>query len=161
MRYFEDIEVGEVWELGSRAVSEAEIVEFATQYDPQPFHTDAKAAAESSFGGLVASGWHTCAIVMGLIAANIKAQDLAGIGAPGVDRCRWLLPVRPGDVLRARSTVLAVRPSRSRPMGLVTIRTEAFNQLDAEVLRMDGVAMYGRRPAVAVAGKAEKAGEPA
>jgi acyl dehydratase len=147
MKYFEDIELGEVWDLGSRDISAAEIIEFATQYDPQPFHVDAAAAEESFFGGLIASGWHTNAILMGLIAGNIRAQGLAGLGAPGVDNCRWLVPVRPGDVLHGRSTVLEARPSRSKPMGLVTVRTELFNQDDVKVAQMEGPSMFGCRPA--------------
>lgn len=158
MKYFEDIEVGEVWDLGCRAVGEEEIVDFATQYDPQPFHVDAAAAKESYFGGLIASGWHTSAILMSLIADNIKAQNMAGLGAPGVDQCRWLAPVRPGDVLHGRSTVLATRSSRSKPMGLVTIRTELFNQDGVKMAQMEGVSMYGCRPASEVAGDME-AGE--
>ena len=150
MRYFEDIEVGEVWDLGQREVDEAEIVEFATKYDPQPFHIDAVAAVESFFGGLIASGWHTCAIMMGLLAGSIKSQKLDAQGAPGVDQCRWLVPVRPGDVLHGRATVLAIRPSNTRPMGLVTLRTEVFNQGDAKVAQMQGTGMYGCRPATKV-----------
>ena len=156
MRYFEDISVGEVWDLGSREVSEAEIIEFATQYDPQPFHIDPAAAKESFFGGLIASGWHTCAIFMSLLANTIRRQNLAGLGAPGVDRCRWLAPVRPGDVLSGRTTVLETRPSRSRPMGLVTCRTELFNQSGTKVAQLDGVGMYSRRPTAG-----QEAGAPA
>jgi|APSaa5957512535_1039671.scaffolds.fasta_scaffold325227_1 acyl dehydratase len=146
MKYFEDIELGEVWELGSQTVSAAEIVEFATQYDPQPFHIDAAAAEDSFFGGLIASGWHTCAIFMGLLANSIKLQKLASLGAPGIDVCRWLVPVRPGDVLHGRTTVLEMRPSRSKPMGLVTCRTELINQDGIQVALLQGVGMYGCRP---------------
>ena len=149
MKYFEDIEVGEVWDLGQRAVEAAEIIEFASQYDPQPFHTDAAAAEASFFGGLIASGWHTCAIVMELLANYIKAEKLASLGAPGMDSCRWLVPVRPGDVLHGRTTILAARPSAAKPMGLITVRTEVFNQDQAKVVQLEGVAMYGRRPMVA------------
>ncbi|MDA1097404.1 MAG: MaoC family dehydratase [Proteobacteria bacterium] len=147
MKYFEDIELGEVWDLGSRAVSEAEIIEFATQYDPQPFHIDAALAEQGFFGGLIASGWHTCAIFMGLLADFIKARKLASMGAPGIEHCRWLVPVRPGDVLHGRTTVLALRPSRSKPMGLVTCRTELVNQRGAKVAQLQGVGMYSCRPA--------------
>ncbi|MFP6746136.1 MAG: MaoC family dehydratase [Alphaproteobacteria bacterium] len=147
MRYFEDIAVGEVWRLGQREVGAEEIIAFATRYDPQPFHTDAAAAEKSFFGGLIASGWHTNAMVMGLLVDAIKAQQLHGLGAPGIDRCRWLVPVRPGDVLSGRVTVMAARRSASRPMGLVTLRTENFNQLNVKVVQMDGVGMYGLRPA--------------
>ena len=146
MRYFEDIEVGEVWDLGQRNVDEAEIVEFATKYDPQSFHIDEAAAASSFFGGIIASGWHTSAMMMGLLAGSIKRQKLHSLGGPGIDQCRWLVPVRPGDVLHGRFTVVAVRPSSSKPMGLVTLRTEVFNQSDAKVAQMQGVGMYGCRP---------------
>jgi acyl dehydratase len=155
MKYFEDIELGEVWDLGSREVSEAEIVAFATRYDPQPFHINAAAAETSYFGGLIASGWHTCAIFMGLLADSIKAQKLASLGAPGIDHCRWLVPVRSGDVLRGRTMVVELRPSRSKPMGLVTCRTELFNQDGAKVAQLQGVGMYGRRPLADVAGHTE------
>ncbi len=147
MKYFEDIEVGEVWDLGQRVVEAAEIVEFASKYDPQPFHTDAAAAEASFFGGLIASGWHTCAMVMELLANYIKAENIASLGAPGMDRCRWLVPVRPGDTLHGRMTVLSARRSASRPMGLISVRTEVFNQDKAKVVQLEGVAMYGCRPA--------------
>lgn len=146
MKYFEDIEVGEVWDLGQRVVEAEEIVEFASKYDPQPFHTDAEAAEASFFGGLIASGWHTCAMVMELLANYIKAEKLASLGAPGMDSCRWLVPVRPGDVLHGRMTVLSARLSSSRPMGLISVRTEVFNQDKAKVVQLEGVAMYGCRP---------------
>ena len=146
MKYFEDIAVGEVLDLGQRAVCADEIIAFATKYDPQPFHTDAKAAEESFFGSLIASGWHTNAMVMGLLADYTKGQALVSLGAPGIDQCRWLVPVRPDDVLSGRSTVMATRPSASRPMGLVTLRTEVFNQLNAKVVQLDGVGMCGCRP---------------
>ena len=145
MKYFEDIALGDVWDLGERAVGADEIIAFATMYDPQPFHTDA-AAEKSFFGGLIASGWHTNAMVMGLLADYIKAEKLVSLGAPGIDQCRWLVPVRPGDVLWGRSTVRALRRSASRPMGLITLRTEVFNQVRAKVVQLDGVGMYGLRP---------------
>jgi acyl dehydratase len=148
MKYYEDIAVGDVWDLGARAVDAGEIVAFASQYDPQPFHTDRAAAEKSFFGGLIASGWHTNATVMGLLADFIKLQGLVSMGAPGIDRCRWLVPVRPGDVLSGRATVMAARLSASRPMGLITLRTEVFNQLNAKVVQLDGAGMYGLRPAM-------------
>lgn len=151
MKYFEDIAVGDVWDLGARAVDAREIVAFASQYDPQPFHTDGAAAESSFFGGLIASGWHTNAMVMGLLADFIKLRGLVSMGAPGIDRCRWLVPVRPGDVLSGRATVMAARLSASRPMGLITLRTEVFNQLNAKVVQLDGVGMYGLRPAMDIA----------
>ncbi len=149
MKYFEDITVGEVWDLGRREVSEEEIVAFATQYDPQPFHTDGAAAEKSFFGGLIASGWHTNAMAMGLLADYIKVENIISLGAPGIERCRWLVPVRPGDVLSGRATVMALRRSVTRPMGLVTLRSEVFNQVNSKVVQLDGVGMYGLRPALA------------
>ena len=146
MKYFEDIAAGEVWRLDRREVSAEEIIAFATKYDPQPFHIDAEAAEQSFFGTLIASGWHTNAMVMGMLADCIKTQQLVSLGAPGIDQCRWLVPVRPGDVLSGRATVMATRPSASRPMGLVTLRTEVFNHVDANVVQLDGVGMYGIRP---------------
>ena len=132
MRYFEDIELGEVWELGERPVDENEIMAFAAHYDPMPCHCEAVAAKESYFGSLTASSWHV------------------SLGSPGINRCRWFVPVRPGDVLSGRSTVMAMRASNSRPMGIVTLRTEILNQVRSKVAQMDGVGMYGRRPVKAV-----------
>ena len=146
MKYFEDISLGEVWDLGNREVGGEEIVAFATRYDPQPFHIDQTAAEDGFFGTLIASGWHTNAMAMGLLANYIKVHKLDSLGAPGIDRCRWLVPVRPSDVLSGRCTVMALRLSGSRPMGLVTLRTEVFNQGAAKVVQLDGVGMYGCRP---------------
>ena len=149
MTYLEDIVVGAKRSFGHYEVTAAEIIDYGKLYDDQPFHTDPEAAKDSVFGGLIASGWHTCAIVMELLANYIKAEKLASLGAPGMDSCRWLVPVRPGDVLHGRTTILAARPSASKPMGLITVRTEVFNQDQAKVVQLEGVAMYGRRPMVA------------
>ena len=144
-RYFEDFDPGETIELGQTTVSEAEIVEFARRYDPQPFHVDAERARDSIYGGLIASGWHTAALCMRLLVDGVFG-DAAGMGSPGVDELRWLAPVRPGDVLAGRLIVLESIPSRSKPdRGIVKFRAELDNQHGETVLRFDGLGMMGRR----------------
>lgn len=145
-KYFEDFAVGDVYDLGARQISAEEIIDFAEKYDPQPFHLDDEAAKKTFFGGLAASGWHTSAIFMGLLADTIKRENWASEGAPGIRKCRWLLPVRPGDTLNGHFTVLETRRSRSRPMGLVTSRSELFNQDGVAVALLEGTAMYGLGP---------------
>ncbi len=145
--YFEDFVPGRVFELGSIDVSEDEIIEFATRYDPQPFHVDPEAAERSPFGGLIASGWHTCALYMRLLFDGIL-HDSASQGSPGMDELRWLAPVRPGDRLSATSIVEEATPSATKPnRGTVILRSEMTNQDGVVVLRMRGRGMYGRRPA--------------
>ena len=148
MKYFEDVRAGETAVLGSRAVTEDEIVAFARRYDPQPFHTDPEAARASIFGGLIASGWHTCAIMMRLSVDAMQREGVAGAGSPGIDSCRWLRPVRPGDTLTLTREVLDVWPSRSRPIGFVRSRNEMVNQRGETVLAVVGVSMLQRRPRV-------------
>lgn len=144
-RYFEDYTVGEVAEFGDHVVTEEEIVTFAQTYDPQPFHTDAEAARMSHFGGLVGSGWMTGAIVMRLYCDHFIPRHSA-MGSPGIDKVRWQHPVRPGDRLRARATILATTRSRSRPdRGVVTILQEAVNQHGKTVMSYEGRAMFLRR----------------
>jgi acyl dehydratase len=145
MRYFEDVRVGETHVPGSHTVGEAEILAFARKYDPQPFHIDTEAAKASIFGGLIASGWHTCAITMRLSVDAAQRQRAAITGSPGIDSCRWLKPVRAGDTLTARAEVLETRPSRTRPIGFVRSRTEVLNQRGEVVLTLVGIAMYRRR----------------
>lgn len=146
MRYLEDFQAGEVIDLGSHTIGEDEILEFARRYDPQPFHVDPERAADSIYGGLIASGWQTCALFMRL-AVDTLLGDSASMGSPGLDNLRWLLPVRPGDTLRARYTVLEVTPSRSRPdRGVVRFRGEMINQRDEVALSLEGVGFFGRRP---------------
>lgn len=122
--YFEDFSVGRVFETEPWPLSEAEILAYARKYDPQPYHTDPEAAAQTMFGGLVASGFHTVAIASGqLVCSGVFAT--AGKGGPGMDEVRWHRPVRPGDVLRTSVTVREARVSRSRPdRGLVTMALE-------------------------------------
>ena len=144
-RYFEDYRVGESFELGSYAITESEIIEFATRYDPQPFHIDKRAAAESHFGGLVASGWMTAGALMKMLVDEF-ISPLSSMGSPGVDELRWLVPVRPGDRLRARVTILAARRSESKPdRGSLHVLQEAINQNDEVVLSMRGWGIYKLR----------------
>ena len=122
MRYWEDFQVGEVSEVGPVTVSQDEIVEFATRFDPQPFHVDPEAARRSPFGGLIASGWHTTALFMGMFVRAVLL-DSASLGSPGVEEIRWTAPVRPGDTLTGRSTVVAVQPSSKTRAGERSSRT--------------------------------------
>jgi acyl dehydratase len=144
--YFEDFWPGRVFELGSIDVTADEIVEFATKYDPQPFHVDPVAAERSPFGGLIASGWHTCALYMRLLYDGIL-HDSSSQGSPGMDELRWLAPVRPGDRLTGVLTVEEANPSATKPhRGTVIQRSEMTNQDGVVVLRLRGRGMYGRRP---------------
>ena len=109
MQFYEDLVVGVVHRFGAYAVTREEVMEFAGKYDPQPFHLDDEAAAQTHFGRLSASGWHTCAMTMAMIVERHKALGHQGLGSPGVDELRWLLPVRANDALTARMTVGEVR----------------------------------------------------
>jgi acyl dehydratase len=136
-----------VIELGSHRITAESIVAFARDYDPQPFHVDAEQGARSVFGGLIASGWQTAAIYMRLLVDGV-INDTVSMGSPGVEDLRWLLPVRPGDTLHARFTVIEVRASRSKPdRGAVTQLGEVLNQRGEIVMTMRGVGIFGRRPA--------------
>ena len=143
--YFEDFEAGKVYELGSRTVTEEEIVAFAREFDPQSFHVDAAAAAESVFGGLIASGWHTGSMWMRLYVDAMLGSS-AAMGSPGVEELRWLAPVRPGDTLRATLTVLEATPSERRPdRGTIRSRGEMVNQDGVTVMSMVARGHFGRR----------------
>ena len=132
-RYFQDYVPGTTSEYGPIPVDEAEVVDFGRRFDPQPFHVDARAAADGPFGGLIASGWHSCALMMRLLAQEYLSPA-SSLGSPGIDELRWILPVRPGDLLTLRTTVQDARPSRTKPdRGLVTTRVELVNQ-SAEVV---------------------------
>lgn len=145
--YFEDFVVGSRRELGSRLITEDEIVSFATQYDPQPFHVDKEAAQRSIYGGLISSGWMTCAVMMRLLVDNMTSKS-ASMGSPGVDEIRWLKPVYAGDTLTVFVSVLDTRPSQSKPdRGVVHTQWEAVNQRGELVCTVKGMGMYGRRPA--------------
>jgi acyl dehydratase len=142
--YFEDFELGQVLELGSRTVSEEEIVAFAREWDPQPFHLDPVAARSSAFGGLIASGWHTGAMWMRLYVDTLLGPG--AMGSPGIEELRWLAPVRPGDTLHGRLTVLETTPSERRPnRGTVRIRGEMVNQEGVTVLSMVSRGHFARR----------------
>ena len=146
-RYFEDFQAGQSLELGSYTITREEILAFARQFDPQPFHTDEERAKDSLFGGLVASGWHTVSIFMRLLVDGLL-RDAASMGSPGVDELRWLQPVRPGDTLRARFTVRETNPSaRHANRGTIISLCEVFNQRDEVVMRLSGRHIMGRRPA--------------
>ena len=148
-RYFEDYAPEGVYEIGEVTVTEAEIIEFARQFDPQYFHTDPEKAKRSRFGGLIASGWHTASLIMRLYVDRYLSH-IASLASPGVDELRWPNPVRPGDTLRVRVTVLETRPSRSKPdRGIVRGKIEAFNQRDELVISMVGISIIGRRPQAA------------
>ena len=132
-RWFEDYVPGAVHDLGSVVVDEQEVVAFARQFDPQPFHLDQERAEKSAFGGLVASGWHTACMVMRLMVDHYLSE-VSSEGSPGIDELRWLRPVRPGDQLLARITILDARRSRSRPeRGVVRSQIETLNQ-DGQVV---------------------------
>jgi acyl dehydratase len=144
-RYWEDFHVGEVEQIGERLVDKAEVIAFATQFDPQPFHIDEAAAKQSMYGGLIASGWHTCAMVMRMMCDAYLTQA-ASIGSPGIDNLKWLKPVRPGDVITARRTTIETRASKSKPdIGIVNNLWEVFNQKGELVMSMQGYGMFRRR----------------
>jgi acyl dehydratase len=143
--YFEDFEPGQVLELGSHAVTEDEIVSFAREFDPQSFHVDPEAATASVFGGLIASGWHTNALWMRLYVDSMLGRA-ASMGSPGVEEVRWLAPVRPGDTLSGRLTVLEATPSERRPdRGTIRSRGEMVNQDGVVVMSMVARGHFGRR----------------
>jgi len=146
MRYLEDFREGQTFELGEETITEREILEFARRFDGQPFHTDPEAAEKSIYGGLIASGWHTGSFFMGLLVRGL-IHDVASLGAGGIDELRWQKPVRPGDKLRAKLTVVGVRNSTKHPdRGLVSLVGEMFNQLGERVLLLRWSAMIARRP---------------
>ncbi|MGC1380235.1 MAG: MaoC family dehydratase [Candidatus Baltobacteraceae bacterium] len=137
-RCFEDYVPGAVYEFGSVAIGEDEIVEFGKRYDPQYLHVDPQGAAAGPFGGLIASGWQTSALIMRLFVEHYL-PGAASLASPGIDELRWLKPVRPGDVLRVRITTLETRRSKSKAdRGLVRSRVEAFNQRDELVASLVG-----------------------
>ena len=146
-RYFEDYQPGSVHELGSVPVTEAEMVDFARLYDPQPFHTDPEAAKNGPFGGLIASGWQTCALTMQRFVPGYLSPA-SSLGSPGIDELRFAVPVRPGDELSVRATVLSARPSASKPdRGIVRTKLETRNSDGEVVLSMILINLMLRRPA--------------
>jgi len=145
VRYWEDIKEGEVVELGSSTMDKESMIAFAREFDPQPFHTDEKAAEGSIYGGLIASGWLTGSTLMRLFYEGFL-KDSASMGSPGIDELRWLKPVRPGDMLSARLTVTEKMPSRSKPdRGLIRSLMEVLNQDGEVVMTTKGVNFFRRR----------------
>lgn len=148
LRYYEDMVVGAKASFGSYPVTREEVIEFASKYDPQPFHLSDEAAAATFFGRLSASGWHTAAMAMRMAVDNMKNQRTAGLGSPGIDELKWLRPVYPGDTLRCETELLSKRESASRPeMGLTRGRTTVFNQHDEPVMTFVANGLVRRRPA--------------
>jgi acyl dehydratase len=148
MQYWEDIEVGAESRFGSYPVTRDEVIAFASKYDPQPFHLSDEAAAQTYFGRLSASGWHTAAMTMRMLVDNLSRNAQAGLGSPGLDELRWLKPVYPGDTLTAQTRVLEKTASRSRPdMGSYKSEITVFNQDDEPVMRMISIGLIRRRPA--------------
>ena len=140
-RYFEDYLPGDVHEFGSITIGEAEIIEFARRFDPQPFHVDPEAAKGSVFGGLIASGWHTAGLAMRLLVDHYVSR-VASLGSPGVDEVRWRKPVRPGDTLSIRVTVLESKLSRSKPdRGTIRSYVEVLNQDREVVMTWNGIGL--------------------
>ncbi len=153
MQYFEDIEVGRTASFGAYAVTREEVMDFAAKYDPQPFHLSDEAAAQTHFGRLSASGWHTCAMVMSMVVANLKENQQAGLGSPGIDELKWIKPVYPGDTLRCETEILEKRVSASRPeMGIFKSRMQVFNQDDVMVMTFVSNGLVATRPVDAPAG---------
>jgi acyl dehydratase len=148
--YFEDVAVGDSISFGPLTITRDEVVTFAGEFDPQPFHLSDEAAAHTHFGSLAASGWHTTAIFMKMFVAEMQKQpgrQAASLGALGVDELRWLKPVRPGDTLRGVSEVIETKALKSRPeMGIVRNKVTMFNQDDEPVLTMIPIAMWRTRP---------------
>jgi len=146
LRYFDDYMPGATYDCGSISVSEDEIISFARQFDPQPFHVDPGAAARGPFGGLVASGWHTAALVMRQLVEHYLPED-ASLGSPGLDEMRWPDPVRPGDTLRVRASVVEARRSLSKPdRGIMKTAIEAMNQDGRTVMRATAINFLRVRP---------------
>jgi acyl dehydratase len=147
---FEDMEVGTSREIGKHTFTREEIVEFAQKFDPQPFHLDEAAAAASPFRGLVASGWHTCSVMMGMLVRNVLG-DSTSMGSPGIDEIRWLKPVRVGDTITMMNVIVDKRVSQSKPdRGIVSTRWEGINQHGETVITVSSNGMFGlRNPGVA------------
>ena len=147
MIYFEYLEVGEETYFGSYAVTREEVLEFARKYDPQPFHLSDEEAAKTHFGRIAASGWHTAAMTMAVIARHVVADEQAGLGSPGIDELRWKRPVYPGDTLHVRGKIVDKTPSRSRPdMGSFRTETMVTNQHDQLVMTFTSIVLIRRRP---------------
>ncbi len=137
MKYYEDLEVGTKASFGNYEVTREEVIEFASKYDPQPFHLDDEAAAKTYFGRLSASGWHTCAMTMRMMVEHFTGEKSASLGSPGIDELSWVKPVYPGDTLRVEAELIEKRQSKSKPhMGFTRTRQTTFNQHGEPVLKM-------------------------
>lgn len=148
MQYFEDIEIGAKSRFGSYKVTREDVIAFAERYDPQPFHLSDEAAAQTHFGRVAASGWHTCAMTMAMMVQHFKEIGHAGVGSPGLDELRWLKPVYPGDTLRCETEAIEKTPSRSRPeIGSFRSRMTVLNQDDVPVMTFTSIGLVKRRPA--------------
>jgi acyl dehydratase len=144
--YFEDFFPGQEIDLGTRGVTEEEIIAFAREFDPQPFHVDHDAAAKSIYGGVIASGWHTCSMMMRMVVDGLMAKA-SSMGSPGLDGVRWLAPVRAGDLLNVRYQTVQVKASASKPdRGVVWSKWGAINQHGETVCTVEGMALFKRRP---------------
>jgi acyl dehydratase len=144
-RFFEDFAVGDTFVLPAREIVQAELIAFAREFDPQPFHLDETAPATEQIGGLIASGWHVCAVFMRMFCEGLLI-DSSSLGAPGVDTLKWQRPVKPGDTLSGRTTVLETRPSRSRPdIGILRLRQEVLDQAGERVMWMEHPMLFRRR----------------
>ena len=144
--YWEDLQVGQVRQLGQIKPTREDIIAFAKQFDPQPFHLDDEAAKASVFGALCASGWHTCALAMRLMVTEFLCHT-SSMGSPGLENIKWLKPVFPDDELRLQTTVLETKPMGKRPdIGMTRNLWEMFNQHGDKVLHMEGWGMFRRRP---------------
>lgn len=144
--YWEDFPLGAEFEFGSKKVSREEIIAFATQFDPQDFHVDETSEKPSQFGGIIASGWHICAMTMRMICDGFLLRA-AGMASPGVENVRWRIPVRPGDRIRVHARVIESRPSSTRPeVGITRWRWEVMNQRNECVTEIESTAMFRRRP---------------
>jgi acyl dehydratase len=145
-RWFEDYAAGQVYEFGPAVMEEAEILDFGRRFDPQPFHTDPAIGAASPFGGLAASGWHVCAVMMRLLVDGLISRA-ASLGSPGMQQIRWVRPVRPGDSLKCRIKITSARRSRSRPdRGIIAMDIAVLNQKAEVVMTCSGVGLYRTRP---------------
>jgi acyl dehydratase len=145
--YWEDFPQGRVFEHGSRTLSEQEIIAFAREWDPQRFHIDPQAAKQTFYGGLIASGWHSGAVMMRMM-CDAYLNEASCVGSPGIDEWRFVRPVRPGDTLRYRATVLESRPSSTRPdRGIVKWRWELLNQRDELVVSQVGTQFFLKKTA--------------
>ena len=147
MIYYDDLEAGQETLFGHYDVTREEVLEFARKYDPQPFHLSDEEAAKTHFGRLAASGWHTCAMTMAVIARHVVDTEQAGLGSPGVDELRWLKPVYPGDRLTVRGKVVETTPSRSKPhIGVIRSENTITNQDDVKVMTFTSIVLMLRRP---------------